>query len=124
LRLDAQVFEAVAHRQWVFTVPRRLRVYFRYDRSLLGKLCRAAYGTVCDVYGLDHDAGNGVPAMVSAVQTFGDMMNFNPHVHSLVAEGVFLHTGEYVSVPDARVPTPVARLSLSSSYDSGLPGRR
>jgi hypothetical protein len=83
LRLNEQVFQAVPHRQWVFTIPRRLRVYFRYDRSLLGKLCRAAYGTVCEVYGLDPDAGNGVAAMVSAVQTFGDMMNFNPHVAPL-----------------------------------------
>ena len=84
-------------------MPRRLRVYFRYDRSLLGKLSRAAYGTVCDVYRLDPQAGNGVPAMVSAVQTFGNMMNFNPHVHSVVAEGVFLETGEFVALPDAQM---------------------
>lgn len=103
LRLNAQVFEAVPHRQWVFTIPRRLRVYFRYDRSLLGKLCRTAYGTVCDVYGLDPDAGNSVAAMVGAVQTFGDMMNFNPHVHSVVPEGVFLETGEFIALPDAQV---------------------
>jgi len=32
--------------QWVFTIPKRLRVFFRYNRRLLGKLCRAAYETV------------------------------------------------------------------------------
>jgi hypothetical protein len=32
--------------EWVFTIPKRLRVYFRYDRKLLGKLCRAAFDTV------------------------------------------------------------------------------
>ncbi|MDG5815684.1 transposase [Chitinispirillales bacterium ANBcel5] len=29
------------------------------------------------------------------------MMNFNPHVHSVVPEGVFLQTGEFVGLPDA-----------------------
>ncbi len=75
IRLNAQVFDAVPHRQWVFTIPKRLRVYFRYDRSLLGKMCQAAYAAVCDVYGLEPDAGNGVAAMAGAVQTFGDLMN-------------------------------------------------
>jgi hypothetical protein len=27
----------------VFIIPKRLRVYFRYNRKLLGKLCRAAH---------------------------------------------------------------------------------
>lgn len=44
------------------TVPRMLRVYFRYDRSLQGRMSQAAYGTVCDVYGREPDAGNGEPA--------------------------------------------------------------
>jgi len=30
------------HRQAVFTVPKRLRVFFKYKRQLLGGLCRAA----------------------------------------------------------------------------------
>ncbi len=32
----------VPRRQFVFTIPKRLRLYFRYDRSLLGALCQAA----------------------------------------------------------------------------------
>ena len=32
----------VPHRQVVFTVPKRLRLFFKYDRRLLGDLCRAA----------------------------------------------------------------------------------
>jgi hypothetical protein len=54
-RLKVEVLAEVPHRQWVFTIPKRLRVYFRYDRKLLGKLCRAAYDTVCDVYALEID---------------------------------------------------------------------
>ena len=28
----------VAHRQFVFTIPKRLRIFFRFDRRLLGEL--------------------------------------------------------------------------------------
>jgi hypothetical protein len=102
LRLNAEVFDTVPHRQWVFTVPKRLRVYFRYDRSLLGGLCQAAYGTVCDVLGLELDGRRGVPAMVAAVQTFGDMMNWHPHIHAVAAEGVFTESAKFVAIPDVR----------------------
>jgi hypothetical protein len=53
---NEEVLAEVPHRQWVFTVPRRLRVYFRYDRSLLGKLCHAAWETVRYVYALEVDS--------------------------------------------------------------------
>ena len=78
-RLKDEVLAQVPHRQWVFTIPKRLRVYFRYDRKLLGKLCKAAYDTVCDVFKLEIDGDSGVPAMVGAVQTFGDLIHWHPH---------------------------------------------
>jgi hypothetical protein len=99
-RLKEEVLAEVPHRQWVFTIPKRLRVYFRYDRSLLGKLCRAAYDTVCDVYGLEIDGDCGVPAMVGAVQTFGDLIHWHSHIHAIVPEGVFTDTGHFVHIPD------------------------
>jgi hypothetical protein len=33
----------VPHRQWVFSIPKRLRIYFMFDRSLLTKLSRCAW---------------------------------------------------------------------------------
>lgn len=41
-----EVCTEVAHRQFVFTIPKRLRIYFRYDRSLLGELCQAGCRTL------------------------------------------------------------------------------
>jgi hypothetical protein len=32
----------VPHRQIVFTMPKRLRVFFKFNRRLLGDLCRCA----------------------------------------------------------------------------------
>lgn len=87
-RLNEEVLADVPHRQWVFTIPKRLRVYFRFDRRLLGKLCRTAYDTVCEVFKLEVDGDCGIPAMIGAVQTFGDLIHFHPHIHTIVAEGV------------------------------------
>jgi hypothetical protein len=60
----------VPHRQFVLTIPKRLRLYFRYDRSLLGGLCQAAWRTVCTVYQATSGRPDGVPGMVGAIQTF------------------------------------------------------
>jgi hypothetical protein len=99
-RQNDEVLADVPHRQWVFTIPKRLRVYFRYDRKLLGKLCRAAYDTVCDVYSLEIDGDCGVPAMIGAVQTFGDLVHWHSHIHAIVPEGVFTESGHFVHVPE------------------------
>ena len=32
----------VPHRQVVFTIPKMLRIFFKYNRRLLGELCRCA----------------------------------------------------------------------------------
>jgi len=40
----------VCHRQFVFTIPKRLRIFFRFDRRLPGELPRLAWQTVLEVY--------------------------------------------------------------------------
>ena len=40
-----EIVEEVGHAQWVFTVPKMLRVYFLHHRELLGELSRAAAET-------------------------------------------------------------------------------
>jgi prepilin-type processing-associated H-X9-DG protein len=36
--VSEHVCAEVPHRQFVFTIPKRLRIYFRFDRRLLGQL--------------------------------------------------------------------------------------
>jgi hypothetical protein len=36
--LLTDVLKKVPHRHWVFSIPKRLRIYFMYDRALLGNL--------------------------------------------------------------------------------------
>ena len=41
--LCTEVLKYVPHRQWVFSIPKRLRIYFMFDRRLLAKLSRCAW---------------------------------------------------------------------------------
>jgi hypothetical protein len=69
--LCTEVLKHVLHRQWVFSIPKRLRIYFMFDRKLLKKLNRCAwkvlnpYLTQASPYD-DAKAGAAI-----AVQSFG-----------------------------------------------------
>jgi len=81
-------FKAQAVELVVFTIPKRLRIYFRYDRRLLGELCRAAWDVVRTVLQSVSGRPDAAAGMIGAIQTFGDLIHWHPHIHALVAEGV------------------------------------
>ncbi len=49
----SEVLEDAPHRHTVFTIPKRLRVFFKYDRKLNTILFRATWGTLSQVIGID-----------------------------------------------------------------------
>jgi len=76
----------VPHRQVVFTIPKRLRVFFKYKRRLLGDLCRCALRALTRYF--EFVTGSALsPGVIAAIQTFGDRINLHPHLHFLVTEG-------------------------------------
>ena len=52
-----------------------------------------------ELYALEVDGTCGTPAMIGAIQTFGDLINFHSHVHAVVTEGVFTESGYFVHIP-------------------------
>jgi hypothetical protein len=78
-----EVIEDVPHRHTVFTIPKRLRVFFKYDRALLSILFKAAWGALCQILGIDEQE----LAAIFTVQTAGESLNFHPHLHGLLADG-------------------------------------
>ena len=57
-------------------------------------------------------APHGQPAFILYVQTFGDLVTFNPHIHALVAEGVFLPSGTFRVLPPVSEQTLCQALRL------------
>jgi ribosomal protein S27E len=93
------VYEEVPHRQFVFTIPKRFRLYFRYNRDLLSELARCAWRTIQDVYDFFLD-GNKNPGAVASIQTFGSLMLWNPHIHMMVTDGGFDENRWFHALPD------------------------
>jgi len=68
----------VPHRQVVFTIPRMLRMFFKYKRRLLGELCRCALYSLTRYF--EVLAGSELmPGVIAAIQTFGNRINIHPH---------------------------------------------
>ena len=100
IHVAEEVCFPVAHRQVVFTIPKRLRLHARFDRKLLGKLCSCAWkclrAEVQRLLGRD----DVLPGMVAAIQTHGELLHWHPHIHTLVACGGFSPQGEFLEVPE------------------------
>jgi transposase-like protein len=93
-----EVLAEVPHRHVVFSVPRRLRVYFRRDRRRLAKLATAAFATVREFLQSAVDDRTAVPGAMACVQSYGELLDWHPHVHCLVSWGCFKKDGTFVEV--------------------------
>ena len=86
-----EVLEDVPTRHIVFSIPKRLRPYFKYNRKLCDILFKSAWKSVEENLSLD----SGIPALVLTLQTAGEALNWNPHLHGMIADGVFSEDGTF-----------------------------
>ncbi len=97
--LCEEVLKYVPHRQWVFSIPKRLRIYFMMDRRLLTKLSQCAW-KVLNLYLTQAVAYDDAKAGAAvAVQSFGDFQNFNSHLHVICTDGCFYGHGSFKACP-------------------------
>ncbi len=97
--LLSNVLRDVPHRQWVFSIPKRLRIYFLFDRKLLAKLSICAWKVIKRYLQSSVADNDAVPGTSIAVQTYGDFLNFNPHLHAIVSDGCFSKDGDFYMAP-------------------------
>jgi hypothetical protein len=97
--LCQEVIKAVPHRHFIFSIPKILRRYFLYDRKLLSELSRCAWETLKVFFQQTVPEEDAVPGAVIAIQSFGDFLVFNPHVHILWTDGCFYGNGMFRVAP-------------------------
>ena len=96
------------YRQWVLTFPWPLRFRLAVDRALFGKLLGVFLRTV---FAWQRRRGRtlgiraGQTGSVTFVQRFGGALNLNPHLHSLLPDGLFV-PAEPGDEPLTFVPLP------------------
>jgi len=98
--MNERLLLALLHRQFVFTIPKLLRPYFRHNRRLFSEISRLIFAILKRFY--DRAAKRPVrTGMVLAYQfqSSGEFLRWNPHYHCLVLEGGFDETGRFVHIP-------------------------
>ena len=85
------------HRQFVFTFPKILRVYFR-NNKLYSEISQLINTIILDYYS-EQKGDNIKTACVIAYQTYGEFVRYNPHFHALVLEGCFNQDGNFHHIP-------------------------
>ncbi len=96
---DSLLAPGVPHRQVVLTIPKRLRAWCLYRRSLLGDLARVAARTVtAAVRALTREPTLAV-GIVGCIQTHGSLANWHPHIHMIATDGGFRSDGAFVPWP-------------------------
>jgi hypothetical protein len=87
------VFPEAPVRQWVSSLPRRLRYVLAWDHGL----CRAVTGVFVRAVlrslrrrGRQTGVPGGRSGAVAIIQRFGAALNLNVHVHALVLDGVYV----------------------------------
>ena len=98
-RLKEEILYPVPHRQYVFSIPIILRHFFKYDRKLLGRLCQCVNQSLTLFFRTALNLEDGIPAMVMVIHTFGDYARWHPHIHVLIADGLFRKNGVFYVMP-------------------------
>ena len=96
--LADEVLADVPHRQWVLTLPRRVRPFFLHDRSLLGELPRIASTLLHTFYRAAAGREDVRPGIVAVIQTWNSDLSWAPHAHLLVTEGCFSPEGDFIPI--------------------------
>ena len=91
--LEEHVLLKEPHRHLVFTIPKRLRIYFRYDRKLTRHLYCAAWESWKEY--LEEKFPGVTPGMVMALHSAGDLLHFHPHLHAIALDGGIDDTGTF-----------------------------
>lgn len=77
-----------SHRHLVFTIPEQLRRYVYWHRNLLKDMCDAVNELIQSYYDKQSKEKEYQVGVITVVHTFGRDVGFNPHIHTLLIEGV------------------------------------
>jgi len=94
------VFPDVPVRQWVLTLPSRVRYALAWDHALCRAVIAVYVRAVLGWYRRQarvRGVPNGRGGAVVIVQRFGSALNLNVHLHAMVLDGVFARDGDGVA---------------------------
>ncbi len=97
--LRENILYPVPHRQYVFSIPIILRKFFLYNRNLLSDYTKCAADSLLTFFRTALGLPDGICGAVMTIQTFGDYAKWHPHIHSIVADGLYGRNGIFYVMP-------------------------
>ena len=97
--LDEHLLLQLPHRQFVFSIPKALRIFFRHDQKLFGSVSYLIFSLLTQFYRLAAGSPLLKTSSIVAFQPFGDFLRANAHWHALVLEGGFTPDGRFLFLP-------------------------
>ena len=92
--VNQEILLLFPHTHQVFTIPKRLRPFYKFNRKLIGDLFNASKEAWGDY--LTEALPGCKPASISALHSFGDLLQWHPHIHSLtLMGGIESNTGKF-----------------------------
>lgn len=118
--LVEKVLKPHEHRHCVFTLPKRVRPFFKFRRDLHGRVYHAAWESWKEL--ILEQCPTGTPAAVLALHSAGDLLAWHPHVHGLFLAGAILPDGDFVpiAIDQERLQDLFADKVLLALRDEGL----
>jgi len=102
-RVLEEVLPDVACRQWTFSLPRALRVFFRFDGALAKELSQIVVREITRYIRAVTGHPDLEPGFVVIDQTFGTLPDsYHPHEHICATDGGFTPEGVFVPLPRVR----------------------
>jgi hypothetical protein len=71
-----------------------LRAYFQRRRPFLKHLCTAAHQSLTLCLRSPLGKSKAHPTIILTLHSFGEYLDFHPHIHALVADGPFTRVGQ------------------------------
>ena len=89
----------VPYRHMVFCLPKILRGGFIRNRTFLNDLSQLAWTSIKQ-FMRETLKSDGVPGSIQVIQTHGNLLNLNPHVHCFTSDGLFNPGDSFTCMPD------------------------
>jgi hypothetical protein len=98
-RLLSDLLPDVPYRQWVFTVPKRIRPFFKYEPNFNKHFSQIIADLLQQWMQTTLGSTSLRPIMLAVDQSFGTLLNYHPHQHWLISDGAFTLARSFLPMP-------------------------
>ena len=126
---ESELIEGIAYYHVIFTVPHELNDLIYVNQKLLYDLLFSCASDTLITLCRDKKYMGATPGIVSVLHSWGQQMNFHPHLHVALSGGGITHTGNFIETRHKGFIIPeqvIAKMfrgkyldSLKKYYNSG-----